>query len=256
MQNPFFSIITVCYNAEKTIAQTIESVLNQQFNDYEYIIIDGNSTDSTLNIVRNYQDRFGDKLVVVSEKDNGIYDAMNKGIRLANGKLIGIINSDDWYDAKTLKTVRGEYDLHKQDGVYYGLLMNYYGDKHYCATGYHHNYLHECIVSHPTCFISKSIYDKYGMFDLQYKLAADYDLIIRLNKKDVPFIFIPQILAHFRMGGSTDINKKKSMVETYKIFLKHGIFSKRKYHKAIFSLRLQSLFRKIVINPIKRIANV
>lgn len=254
--SPFFSIITVSYNSVKTIAQTIESVLNQPFADFEYLIIDGGSTDGTVELVKSYQPKFGKKLIFVSENDNGIYDAMNKGLKLAKGELVGIINSDDWYDDSTLQRVYEESCKHKQAGVYYGLLMNYRGDKVFRATGYHHDFLNESIISHPTCFISKSIYEKFGQFDLQYRLAADYDLILRLYKNGVNFYFISQILAHFREGGSTDVHKNKSRRETYLIYYRHGLITRKKYIKNLCSLKAQYLFRKWVINVIKKVLHV
>jgi len=253
---PFFSIITVSYNSVKTIAQTIESVLNQPFADFEYLIIDGGSTDGTVELAKSYQARFGDRLIIVSEKDDGIYDAMNKGLNLAKGEMIGIVNSDDWYDRTTMQRVADQFVALKRSGVYYGLLMNYIGDQEYCATGYHHNFLHENIVSHPTCFISRSVYKQYGCFDLQYKLAADYDLMLRLYKNNVPFFFIPHVLAHFRMGGSTDKYKIKSKKETFKILFKYGYLTKRRYYKSLTSSYVQYFFRKMFVNSIKRTFNV
>ena len=101
-----FSIITVCFNSEKTIERTIRSVLNQTFSDYEYIIVDGASKDDTMKIVKSYEDKFDGRLHYISEPDKGIYDAMNKGIRLAQGEIIGIVNSDDWLEDDSLMNVQ------------------------------------------------------------------------------------------------------------------------------------------------------
>ena len=112
-----FSIITVCYNSEKTIRRTIESVLNQTCQDYEYIIVDGKSTDKTLDIVKEYEARFADKLKYISEPDTGIYNAMNKGIALSDGSIIGIVNSDDWLQPDALEIVKGYAD--KMDDTHF-----------------------------------------------------------------------------------------------------------------------------------------
>jgi len=254
--SPLFTIITVCYNSVQTIAQTIESVLNQSINDLEYLIIDGGSTDGTIELVKEYEPRFSGRLTFISEKDKGIFDAMNKGLKMAKGKLIGIINSDDWYDRSTLQLVEEQYNIQKKEGVYYGLLMNYIGDRLYYAAGYHHNFLHENIVSHPTCFISNSIYRQYGNFDLQYRLAADYDLILRFHQNKVPFFFIPHVLAHFRLGGSTDKYKIKSKTEAFQILYRHGYHTKLRYYKCLISSYLQYFFRRLFINHLKRLLNV
>ncbi|MBN1967940.1 MAG: glycosyltransferase [Candidatus Delongbacteria bacterium] len=243
MSVPLFSIITVSYNSEKTIARTIESVLHQTYKDYEYIIIDGASTDSTVDIIKSYIDKFDGKLSFVSEKDNGIYDAMNKGISKTNGQLIGIINSDDWYEENTLEILEECYsNNHCRDGVYYGILMNYIDGLPYRATGYHHNYLHEAIISHPSTFISRSIYLAFGLFRNEYRLAADYELMFRLLKNHVCFHFIPKILSNFSLGGSTDKHKLLSELETFKIKREYAYLNTRQYYKATISLRIQYLF--------------
>ena len=116
MGNTFFTIITPCFNSEKTIEKTLQSVLNQTYQNFEYIIIDGGSTDDTLSIIESYKEKFAEKLTVVSEKDNGIYDAMNKGIQLAKGELVGIVNSDDFYETDALENIVNEYQNEKYGG--------------------------------------------------------------------------------------------------------------------------------------------
>ena len=103
MENFLISVVTVCFNSERTISRTIESVLNQSYPIYEYLIVDGRSSDKTMDIVKEFEPLFNGKMKVISEADNGIYDAMNKGILMAKGKLIGILNSDDWYEPDTLE---------------------------------------------------------------------------------------------------------------------------------------------------------
>ena len=108
--NVVFSIITICYNSSQTIERTIKSVLNQSFTDFEYIIVDGGSHDSTLDIIRKYQNSFGDRLIWKSEPDKGIYDAMNKGINISNGVIVGIVNSDDWLNYDALHILKNEIE--------------------------------------------------------------------------------------------------------------------------------------------------
>lgn len=240
--NPTFSIITVCYNSDKTIAQTIESVLNQTFQDFEYLIIDGGSTDGTLDIIKKYESLFKDKLKCISEPDRGIYDAMNKGIKLASGNLVGIINSDDWYELDTLSKIEDSLKVENRDDVViYGLLRYYKNELSYKIESFNHNFLREAIIPHPTCFISRNLYHKYGFFNTAFHYAADYDLIIRLYNKGVIFIQLPYILANFRLGGATDLKKDKSMLETYRIFFIHGFISKRKLIKSNIRLRIIKL---------------
>ena len=121
---PFFSIITVCYNSKKTIEKTLQSVLSQTEQDFEYILIDGASTDGTLDILRAWEPKFGGRMKLVSEPDAGIYDAMNKGIRMARGTLVGIVNSDDFYQSDALERVKAHYDPSLRYQILYGAQNN------------------------------------------------------------------------------------------------------------------------------------
>jgi len=197
--NPYFSIITVCYNSEKTIERTITSLRNQSYQNFEYIIIDGGSTDSTLEIIKKNLDVVS---ILVSEKDEGIYDAMNKGIDLASGEIVGIINSDDWYENDTLENIfkisSGQSNL-----VIHGLCRYFNGNEINQIIGYHHSNLPLYSISHPTCFVSKSLYIAKGKFDTKYKIAADYDLLLRFYLDKVTFIFVELIIANFQNGGAS-----------------------------------------------------
>ena len=217
------SIITVVYNNEDTIKDAIESVLNQTYKNIEYIIIDGVSTDGTVEVIKSYGDKI-DKFI--SEKDNGIYDAMNKGIKLASGDIVGILNSDDFYASndiieKVVKTLKEQ----KVDSVYGDLvyvnakdtnkIVRYWKSKPYkkglFKKGWH--------PAHPTFFVKKEIYDKYGIFNLDFKIAADYELMLRfLEKYQISSGYIPEVFVKMRIGGESNQSIKniiKANIESY-----------------------------------------
>jgi len=193
------TIVTIVYNGEKYIAACIDSVRRQNYPNLQYIIVDGGSTDNTQAIVGQHRDIVTD---FISEKDDGISDAFNKGILRAKGEIIGLINTDDWYeDGAVDKVVRtiGDYD------VVYGDLR-YWKDGHidYVAKGNHLHLRREMTVNHPTVFIKRSCYERYGLFDKQYKCAMDYDLLLRLSVNHCRFLHIPEVLANMRWGGLSD----------------------------------------------------
>ena len=207
------SIITVVYNNKDTIKDAIESVLNQTYKNIEYIIVDGGSTDGTVNIIKNYEDKI-DKFI--SEKDNGIYDAMNKGIKLASGDIVGILNSDDFYASNNIiEKVVNEFIEKKVDSVYGDLvyvdakntdkIVRYWRSKPFkeglFKKGWH--------PPHPTFFVRKEIYNKCGLFNLNFKIAADYELMLRfLEKCKISSSYIPQVLVKMRIGGESNKNIK------------------------------------------------
>ncbi|MEI7810708.1 MAG: glycosyltransferase family 2 protein [bacterium] len=207
------SIITPSYNSSKTISDTIESVISQNYSDLEYIIIDGASTDNTKDVVAKYQDKINIKFV--SEPDKGIYDAMNKGIGLATGEVIGIINSDDYYiDGDVLKKVSNVFKDSNIDACYGDLV--YIKDikdkiiRHWKAGEYKEWKLnYGWIPPHPTLFVRKSIYEKFGLFRLNLTMAADYEFMLRIFKKGkVKSKYIPKVLVTMRLGGVSSKNIK------------------------------------------------
>jgi len=244
---PDFSIITVCYNSDKTIAQTIESVLNQSYKNYEYLIIDGKSSDGTLDIIKKYEPLFNGRLKWVSEPDSGIYNAMNKGISLTKGKLIGIINSDDWYEEDALLSVFNEFSKEQNTAkVFYGLLRNLLNERPYNIVAHMHEFIAKGMLPHPTCFVNKEIYEKQGLFNEKYKLAADYDLLLRYYLNGVPFCFIDKIIANFRMGGETDIQKELSLKETNEIRHHYNLLSKKDLICRAIYLNFKKTIKKIL----------
>lgn len=236
MNKIMFSIITVAYNSETTIRDTIESVLNQSYDNYEYLIIDGKSTDSTLDIIKEYEEKFKGKMKYISEPDQGIYDAMNKGISMASGELIGIINSDDWYERNALENVARQYQEYDYT-VYYGYMRTVdamTGKEIRCAL-YSHEYIREAMINHPTVFVSKKIYDKFGVFDCQYKASADYDFIVRLTKqREIRFVKMNDVQANFRTGGVSE--NPKALMETMKIKYRNGYMTRLQYIASLIFL--------------------
>jgi glycosyltransferase involved in cell wall biosynthesis len=200
------SIITPCFNSERTIRQTIESVLHQTYPNIEYIIVDGGSKDGTVSIIKEYTKAFNGRLRYVSEKDNGIYDAMNKGIKMSHGQLIGIINSDDYYERTAVEKVVGHYS-YGHDQVIYGYVQVLKNEKPFYVCKDSHKNIQTNMIPHPTCFVSRNVYVKYGLFRTAFKLAADYDFMLRVHGKNVEFTQVDSVLAYFRMGGASDNNR-------------------------------------------------
>lgn len=225
-----FSIITPCYNSEKTIARTLECICSQTYKNFEYIVIDGASTDRTVEIVESYRSKLGDKLTIISEPDKGIYDAMNKGIALAKGDLVGIVNSDDFYEPDCLETVASAYD--PASGPYqilYGGLRTLSETGAMCAeVFYHHDFLRQQMINHPASFVTKALYDRFGVYDTQYKSAADLDFFLKMQQEPtVKFWPIIKVLTNFTRGGmsGSPIGEK----ETFDVQYRHGIISKKSY---------------------------
>jgi glycosyltransferase involved in cell wall biosynthesis len=204
---PLVSIITVCYNSAKTIEQTIQSVLQQTYRNIEYILIDGVSNDGTLDIIKKYEAVFIKEkktFKYISEPDKGIYDAMNKGITLAQGKWIGIINSDDFYEKRTIELVSDCFISNPDIDIVHGNL-NFIDETGRCKIEKPKEDISflrtTMIVFHPTIFIKKALYEKHGLFDLKYKLIADWELLLRFYDNQALFFHLDEILSNFRGGG-------------------------------------------------------
>jgi glycosyltransferase involved in cell wall biosynthesis len=222
-----FSIVTVVYNGVNTIEQTIKSVLGQTYSNLEYIIVDGGSTDGTLDIIKQYEKAFAQKNVAykfISEPDKGIYDAMNKGIMLTNGAWVGIINSDDYYENEALAFVKKSIDSNARAELVYGNLnfINEAGEIKIEKPKPDLSLLiNTMTIFHPTTFIKRSVYMEHGLFNLKYKLCADWDLILRLYLKKVNFCHVDELLANFRNGGAGSGFKMIHLKERYQIRHSH-----------------------------------
>ena len=221
------SIITVAYNSAATIERTIESVLNQTVAPCEYIIIDGASQDDTLKLVENYRSAFEEKgiaYIVKSEPDSGIYDAMNKGIHLATGEIIGMINSDDYYELNAVSVVTDTYKNSPFDMFYADLRMHMPDGRTFIKRSRNRSYATSRDWNHPTTFISRRIYD-----DFKYKndtIHDDYDLILRVKKSGARIVVVNEVLANFTMNGTSherDVKKALKRVGIkYRIYRQNG----------------------------------
>lgn len=216
-QGPLVSIITVTYNAERYLNQTIKSVLSQSYQNVEYIIIDGGSTDNTLSIIKQYEHQID---YWQSEPDKGIYDAMNKGINLAKGELIGILNADDFYFEHTVKYIVNAYQKLRAD-VYHGDMLCLSPDQT-TETRLIPNIEHmrqKPSVFHPTCFVKKTVYEQIGVFDTRFKISSDYEFLLRCLHHHQVFYYIPELITAFRQGGMS--SSCYSNVEGYRIMKRY-----------------------------------
>lgn len=211
------SIITVVWNSEETIKDSINSVLNQTYKDIEYIIIDGASTDGTVEIIQSYRDKISK---FISEMDKGLYDAMNKGIGLATGDVIGILNSDDFYnDNGVLERVVDEFESLHVDSVFADLVfvksenldkvVRYYDSSYFTPDKFAYGWM----PAHPTFFVKKEIYDKFGVFRTDLKIAADFDILARfLYTHKISYSYMKETIVKMRIGGVSTSGFKSKMI--------------------------------------------
>lgn len=223
------SIITVCYNSRNYIQQTIESVLNQTYSDIEYIIVDGGSTDGTLDIIRQYEERFSGRMRWISEPDRGIYDAMNKGIDRASGELIGIINSDDYYEPDAVENAVEAYEEHQPYQIIYGMVRVMENGHEKQVYLNRHEMVESAALAHPACFLSKKLYCDKGKYSLHYRIVSDWELFLRIrNDRDILYKPVYKILANFRTGGASG-NVADTSVENMRLKREYGLCSGRAY---------------------------
>jgi glycosyltransferase involved in cell wall biosynthesis len=209
---PFFSIITVVRNAVNTIEDCIQSVEGQSFTDFEYIVIDGLSDDGTSELI---SERTASIDTYVREKDAGLYDAMNKALALCRGRYIGIINADDAYFQDTLLNVQKVLLEHPRSQIVYGgvQILSAEGSSLFVD----HANLDRSMIAHPSCFVSADTYRKLGNFDTSFKIAADYDFMLRALKAGAVFNNSGLLLAKYRPGGTSAKNRFRSIQEMISI---------------------------------------
>jgi len=222
------SIITVVYNNEKTIKDAIQSVLGQSYSDIEYVIIDGNSKDNTVNLINEYKERLG---YFITEKDKGLYDAMNKGIKACTGDVIGILNSDDLYqDLDVINDVMQQFNNDSELDILYGDLVYVKNDnankivRNWKSKSYYNNFFENANVPpHPALFVRSKVYKEVGLFNLDYKLAADYEFMLRVFKKHhFKSKYINRLIIKMRLGGATNqsftniVSQNKEILKAWK----------------------------------------
>ncbi|MDM7980524.1 MAG: glycosyltransferase family 2 protein [Rhizobium sp.] len=207
------SLITACFNSDKTVRDTINSVNIQTYPDIEHIVVDGASRDRTVEIAKELATR---NPVIVSEPDKGIYDAYNKGLGLATGEIIGFINSDDFYiDRDVIAEVMAVFEDPSVQGCYSDLVYVSPGDTNKVERVWKSKLLTAAdfrrglIPAHPTVFLRREVYEKYGDFDLSFKLAADYEFLLRLfYAAGIKARYVPRVWVRMRSGGATGQNLK------------------------------------------------
>ncbi len=212
------SIITVVYNSAKTIEQTIQSVLSQTYKNIEYIIIDGLSTDGTTDIIEKYKDKIS---YYASEPDHGIYDAMNKGIAVASGDVIGIVNADDWYEAEAIENVMNCFAENSAD-IVYGEVRRVETDETISMTkkaGSLDDLWYFMSIWHPAVFVKRKVYQRLGGFSIDYEIAGEYEFLLRCYSNRIKFIYLDKVLTYFRSAGISNTKHMKCIKEVNQIAL-------------------------------------
>lgn len=229
------SLITVTYNSAGSLRDTIESILRQTYKDVEYIIVDGLSQDGTVDIVREYEQVFGGRMRWISEKDKGLYDAMNKGINMATGDIVGILNSDDFFTSNTVLQSVAEAFFDDIDAVYGDIhfvrpsdlskSVRYYSSRNFRPWALRFGYM----PAHPSFYARRELFEKYGVYSLNYRLAADYEMMVRLFRKaKIRYKYLPVDMVTMRTGGMSTRsvrNRLQLTVEDAKACRENGMYS-------------------------------
>lgn len=243
-QAPKVSIVTVSFNSGATMRQTMQSVAAQTYGNIEHIVIDGGSTDATMDIVREFR---GTRLSWVSEPDRGIYDAMNKGMQRASGDIIGILNSDDWLEPAAIEAV---VKCFRDTGCDYTFGDTYLADLEGRRTGLMKSldpremgieYLYKMPITHQTCYVSREVLRRVGSFSLEYRLSADHDFVVRLIGSGARGGRLPMPIATYRMGGSG--GGPRTFQESRDIAIRYGMPRGQAYRRYLSSLLKITLVR-------------
>ncbi len=248
-KRPMISVITVSLNSEKTIRTTIESVLHQTYQNYEYIIKDGGSKDNTIEIANEYKEKFEGRLHIIQQKDKCMYEAMNQGIAACQGEMIGIINSDDFYSSDTLEKVAEVYEKSET-----GLLVVIGDMERVSSEGkliYRYRFTQDMVdrkacFGHPSMFAAKAVYDHIGLYDTSYSLAADGDWQYRaMENEEVRVKLVPSVFNHMREGGASDNPKYR-----WKWFKERSRMQIEHHRGSKFSIYFKEL-KKVIRTDIK-----
>ena len=248
---PLVTIITVVYNGDKYLRKAIQSIRDQTYKNLEYIIIDGDSKDKTVNIIKDNKDIVS---FWISEPDEGLYDAMNKGIKLASGSIIGLLNCDDWYNNNSIELVVNFFNKHRTCEVIHGQLDVYDKNGFFLYRSKNKKYplykFFRTPFKHPTCFYKKTAYEKIGLFNTKYKLIADYDLMLRTINSKTKVKYLKKPLTNFLSVGLTSGNKDVSGLKDMEIIFSNYIKSKVLI-RLILSLRVMK--KRISIPKFKKL---
>lgn len=256
--NMKISLITITYNSEKTLADTIQSVLNQTYPNIEYIIIDGASKDNTVSIIKEYEPYFKGRMKWISEPDKGLYDAMSKGIRMATGNIVGILNSDDFFTVKeVLQNVANAFlqDV-KLDAVYGDVHFVHPSNLNKCVRYYSSKVFKRSLMklgfmpAHPSFYIRRECFDKYGLYKTDYKIAADFEFLLRvIYKEKIKTQYLPIDMVTMRTGGASTSgleSHKRIMKEHLRAFRENGIYT----NSLLLSLRYIYKVQELLLSKI------
>ncbi len=222
---PKISVVTICFNAEKTIRYAIESVLSQTYGNFEYVIIDGASTDGTWEIIKSFDD---DRIVAFSETDGGISDAFNKGIRKSSGEIIGLLNADNRYCESALEIIAEEYMGLEPDVIYGDTIVQDKRNKLtiYKRAGDSETLKYEMPFIHQSSFVKKEAYDRFGGYKQDYKICMDYDMMARIYTQGGVFKCVHKPISFFCYGGTSCEHPFRTIDENIKIAKKYGLEQK------------------------------
>ena len=253
------SIITATYNSALTVRDTIESVLRQSYENIEYLIVDGASKDNTLEIVKEMESQFDGRLHYISEPDKGIYDAMNKGIKMATGDVVGILNSDDFFTSDdVIAQVADAFESDESNDAVYGDIhfvkdenlkkcTRYYSSKSFRPWLLRFGFM----PAHPSFYCKKEVFEKYGLYDLQYRTSSDFEMMVRLlGKYKIKTKYLPLDFVTMRTGGESTAgleSKKKVNNDIARALKAHGIYT----NQAMQALRYVWRIGELIYTRIK-----
>jgi len=254
-----FSIVTVCFNSAKTIRQTFDSVLQQECFDYEYIVVDGASSDGTVDIIKEYEPKFAGRMRWISEPDTGIYNAMNKGIRLAGGEFVAFIGSDDYYEPHAFKKMAAAIQANPDFNIYYGIVrtLQPQNDKlEHMLVRHSHLFITGFSLMHQGVFTSRKLMLDSGLFDESFRITADYDFFLRVFLNNTGLFFpVDDIIAAYRQTGvsasaalrrSTNTEYWRVQFKNHRITLKQFRIRLLQGNIAWCKQMIRSCFKKIL----------
>ncbi|MDO8880197.1 MAG: glycosyltransferase family 2 protein [Coriobacteriia bacterium] len=225
---PLVSVVTVCFDAERHLAEAMESVLGQTYPDIEYLVVDGGSTDGTLDVICSFESRFGGRLRWISEPDEGIYDAMNRGIDMAEGELVGLLNADDAYLPDAIESVVAAYAESPDAGAVYGdvhvvddagALVRTESAREPAQMPLRPEQMPFC---HQSLFVARWAYEQLGGYDTRFHVLADYEWVLSARAADLPMVHVAVPLVRFRLGGACSADMARSNAERERIRVRYG----------------------------------